>query len=424
MKYLFKNANVYLKGRFEKVSVLVENGVIADFISSDSDLEGVTVFNFANSYIFPGLIDVHVHLREPGFSFKETILTGTRAAARGGYTTVCSMPNLSPVPDCFENLKPQLDLIKNDALINVLPYGSITVGQKGEQLSDMDGMNDYVVSFSDDGRGVQNAGMMAQAMEKAKSLGKIITAHCEDNSLLFGGYIHDGEYCRTHSHKGICSESEWGPVMRDLELSMVNGCPYHVCHISAKETVEVIRNAKKNGVDVTCETGPHYLTLCDDDLQEDGRFKMNPPLRSKEDKAALIKGILDGTIDMIATDHAPHSKEEKSKGLAGSLMGVVGLETAVPVLYTHLVKTGVITLEKLMELMHDNPAKRFSIGSDLEIGARADLTVFNFEDEYEINPDDFVSMGRSTPFESMKVYGKCLMTMCGGNIVWQEENND
>lgn len=424
MKYLLKNANVYLKGNFEKVSVLVENGIIADIFSSDVNFDGVTVFNFENSFIFPGLIDVHVHLREPGFSFKETVLTGTKSAARGGYTTVCSMPNLSPVPDCYENLKPQLDAIKKDALINVVPYGSITIGEKGEQLADMDSMNDYVVSFTDDGKGVQNIGMMTSAMEKAKSLGKIITAHCEDNSLLFGGYIHDGEYCKTHGHKGICSESEWGPVKRDLELSMVTGCPYHVCHISAKETVEVIRYAKKNGVDVTCETGPHYLVLCDEDLQEDGRFKMNPPIRAKEDKEALIKGILDGTVDMIATDHAPHTAQEKSKGLAGSLMGVVGLETSVAVLYTHLVKTGVITLEKLMELMHDNPAKRFSLGSDIEIGAKADLTVFNFDDEYEIDPEDFVSMGRSTPFKGMKVYGKCLMTMCAGNIVWQEEDND
>ncbi len=424
MKYLLKNANVYLKGEFKKASVLVENGVIADVLSSDADLDGVTVFNFTNSFIFPGLIDVHVHLREPGFSFKETVLSGTKAAARGGYTTVCSMPNLNPVPDCYDNLKLQLDAIEKDAVINVVPYGSITVGQKGEQLSDMDSMNDYVVSFSDDGRGVQNIGMMAAAMEKAKSLGKIITAHCEDNSLLFGGYIHDGEYCKAHGHKGICSESEWGPVQRDLELSMVNGCPYHVCHISAKETVEVIRNAKKNGVDVTCETGPHYLVLCDEDLQEDGRFKMNPPLRARDDKQALIKGILDGTIDMIATDHAPHTAEEKGKGLAGSLMGVVGLETAVSVLYTHLVKKGVITLEKLIELMHDNPSKRFNLGSDIEIGAKADLTVFNFDDEYEINPDDFVSQGKSTPFKGMKVYGKCLMTMCNGNIVWQEEEND
>ena len=424
MKYLLKNANVYLKGKFEKVSVLVENGVIVDILSSDADLDGVTVFNFTNSFIFPGLIDVHVHLREPGFSFKETVLSGTKAAARGGYTTVCSMPNLNPVPDCYDNLKLQLDAIEKDAVINVVPYGSITVGQKGEQLADMDSMNDYVVSFSDDGRGVQNVGMMAAAMEKAKSLGKIITAHCEDNSLLFGGYIHDGEYCKAHGHKGICSESEWGPVQRDLELSMVNGCPYHVCHISAKETVEVIRNAKQNGVDVTCETGPHYLVLCDEDLQEDGRFKMNPPLRAKDVKEALIKGILDGTIDMIATDHAPHTAEEKSKGLAGSLMGVVGLETAVSVLYTHLVKKGIITLEKLVELMHDNPSKRFNIGSDIEVGAKADLTVFNFDEEYEINPDDFVSKGKSTPFKGMKVYGKCLMTMCGGNIVWQEEEND
>ncbi len=423
MKYLLKNANVYRKGSFEKMSVLVENGVIADLFSADVNLDGVTVFNFENSFIFPGLIDVHVHLREPGFSFKETVATGTMAAARGGFTTVCSMPNLNPVPDSFENLELQLDAIKRDAVVNVAPYGSITVGQNGSELSDMENMADYVVSFSDDGKGVQSPGMMTAAMEKAKSLGKIITAHCEDNSLLFGGYIHDGEYCKKHNHKGICSESEWGPVKRDLELSMVTGCPYHVCHISAKETVEVIRYAKKNGVDVTCETGPHYLVLCDDDLQEDARFKMNPPLRAKEDKEALIKGIVDGTIDMIATDHAPHTAEEKSRGLEKSLMGVVGLETSVAVMYTHLVKTGVISMEKLMELMHDNPKKRFGLGADIEIGEKADLTVFNFQDEYEINPDDFVSMGKSTPFKGMRVYGKCLMTMCNGKIVWEDKND-
>ena len=312
MKFLLKNARVYIKGKFESVSVLVDRGIIADIISNDAEISGVTVFDFKNSYIFPGLIDVHVHLREPGFCYKETILSGTRAAARGGYTTVCSMPNLKPVPDCIENLTPQLDAIKRDAVINVVPYGSLSVGQKGEELSDMESMKDDAVAFSDDGRGLQSASLMAQAMQRAKDLGKTVVAHCEDNSLLNGGYIHDGEYCAAHSHKGICSESEWGPVERDLELCRLTGCSYHVCHVSAKETVELIRYAKKQGVDVTCETAPHYLCLCDKDLQEDGRFKMNPPLRSEDDKNALIKGILDGTVDMIATDHAPHSKEEKS----------------------------------------------------------------------------------------------------------------
>lgn len=421
MKFLLKNARVYIKGKFESVSVLVDRGIIADIISNDAEISGVTVFDFKNSYIFPGLIDVHVHLREPGFCYKETISSGTRAAARGGYTTVCSMPNLKPVPDCIENLTPQLDIIKRDAVINVVPYGSLSVGQKGGELSDMESMKDDTVAFSDDGRGLQSASLMAQAMQRAKVLSKTVVAHCEDNSLLHGGYIHDGEYCAAHSHKGICSESEWGPVERDLELCRLTGCSYHVCHVSAKETVELIRYAKKQGVDVTCETAPHYLCLCDKDLKEDGRFKMNPPLRGEDDKNALIKGILDGTVDMIATDHAPHSAEEKSRGLKDSLMGVVGLETAVPVLYTNLVRTGVISLEKLIELMHDNPSKRFSLGADIEIGAPADLAVFNFEKEYMINPQEFLSMGKATPFEGMQVYGRCLMTVCGGKIVWQED---
>ena len=423
MKYLLKNATVYIKGKFQKADVLVDGGIIADISYSGLNLDGIGVFDFSNTYIFPGLTDVHVHLREPGFSFKETIRSGTMAAARGGYTTVCAMPNLSPVPDCAENLQKELDKIKRDAVINVKPYGSITGGEKGERLSDMDGMKDYVVAFSDDGRGVQQNSLMSAAMDKAKSLGKIIVAHCEDNSLLHGGYIHDGEYCASHSHKGICSESEWGPVKRDTELSMVTGCPYHVCHISAKETVEIIRYAKSRGIDITCETAPHYLALCDDDLKEEGRFKMNPPLRGRDDKAALIKGIKDGTIDMIATDHAPHTAEEKSRGLKDSLMGVVGLETAFPVLYTELVKKGEITLEKLLALMHDNPNKRFGIGSDIEVGASADLTVFDLDKEYVIDPSEFMSMGRSTPFEGKKVFGRCLMTMCGGKIVWQEEDD-
>ncbi len=366
--------------------------------------------------IIPGLCDVHVHFREPGFSYKETIKTGALAAAAGGYTAVCTMPNLNPVPDSVDNLKKQTDIIKRDAQIKVLPYGSITVGELGEQLSDMSGLAESVCAFSDDGRGVQSEAMMRAAMLKAKSLGKIIAAHCEDNSLLFGGYIHDGRYAKAHGHKGISSESEYKQIERDLALAKETGCAYHVCHISTKESVDLIRKAKAEGVDVTCETGPHYLVLCEDDLIEDGRFKMNPPLRSREDKAALIEGILDGTIDMIATDHAPHSDEEKGRGLSKSAMGIVGLETAFPVLYTELVRKGVITLEKLCELMSKNPAQRFNI--DIS----GDYTVFDISEEYEINPAEFKTAGRATPFAGKRVYGKCILTVAGGRIVYNSNN--
>ena len=322
---------------------------------------GSTAFDTDNIVIFPGFCDVHVHFREPGFSYKETIRTGSLSAANGGYTDVCTMPNLSPVPDSVENINKQLDIIKRDALIGVHPYASITIGQRGEQLSDLDGLKDLCIAYSDDGRGVQSDEMMEKAMIKAKANGKMIVAHCEVNDLLFGGYIHDGEYCRLHGMKGICSESEWKQVERDLRLVRKTGCSYHVCHISTKETVELIRQAKKEGLDVTCETGPHYLVYNDMNLKDEGRFKMNPPIRSEEDRKALVNGILDGTIDMIATDHAPHSAEEKSKGLAGSNMGVVGLETAFSVMYTHFVKPGIITLRKLIKLMSTNPRKRFGI---------------------------------------------------------------
>ena len=362
-------------------------------------------------------------MREPGFIYKETVASGSLAAAAGGYTTVCSMPNLSPAPDSPESLEPQLDAIRKTACINVLPYGTITKGQNGLELSDMEALAPFVAGFSDDGKGVQSEEMMLSAMEKAKSLDKIIAAHCEDNSLLNGGYIHDGEYAKAHGHRGICSESEWGPIKRDLELVAKTGCRYHVCHISTKESVELIRQAKKNGVDVTCETGPHYLILDDSDLREEGRFKMNPPLRSKADKEALIEGIIDGTIDMIATDHAPHSAEEKGRGLEKSLMGVVGIETAFPLLYTHFVKTGIIGMDRLIELMHTAPCKRFGFGGDIEIGAPADFTVYDLDEKYTVNPDDFVSMGRSTPFEGFEVYGRCLMTVCGGNIAWKRAEN-
>ena len=364
--------------------------------------------------VFPGFCDVHVHLREPGFSYKETVASGTRASARGGYTDVCSMPNLDPVPDSAEHLQQQLEIIKKDAVIGVHPYGSITVGQRGEALSDLAGMKKDAIAFSDDGRGVQSEEMMRSAMTEAKRLGKIIVAHCEDNALLRGGYIHDGEYAKAHGHRGICSESEWGPIARDLKLAEEIGCAYHVCHISTKESVALIREAKARGVDVTCETGPHYLLMNDLMLQEEGRFKMNPPLRSPEDQQALIEGILDGTIDMIATDHAPHSAEEKSRGLEGSAMGVVGIETAFPVLYTGLVQKGILPLEKLIALLSDNPRKRF----DLPVNG---YSVWDLSAEYKIDPKEFLSQGKATPFEGWKVAGKCLLTVCDDKIVYNVE---
>lgn len=356
-----------------------------------------------NYIIVPGLCDVHVHFREPGFSYKETIRSGSLAAKAGGYTTVCTMPNLNPVPDSLENLKVQLDIIERDAAVRVIPYGSITKGELGKELSDMEAMSPYVCAFSDDGHGVQDDGMMEEAMLRAKSSGKLIAAHCEDNSLLTGGYIHDGVYYREHNHKGISSASEYKQIERDIRLSEKTGAKYHVCHISTKESVQLIRDAKKSGVDISCETGPHYLVLCDEDLQEDGRFKMNPPLRSRADKEALIEGVIDGTIDMIATDHAPHSREEKSKGLAGSAMGIVGLETAFPVLYTELVRPGIITIEKLIDLMSVNPRKRFGINED------PGFAVFEIATPYTINPDEFKTMGRATPFEGREVWGRCVV---------------
>ncbi len=369
-------------------------------------------FNHPNFTIFPGFCDVHVHFREPGFSYKETIKSGALASARGGYTAVCTMPNLNPVPDSLEHLQQQLSIIEQDACIHVYPYGAITVGEKGEEMADLEAMAPYVCGFSDDGRGVQSDDMMRAAMEKAKALGKMIVAHCEDNSLLRGGYIHDGDYAKSHGHRGICSESEWGQIARDLKLVEQIGCAYHVCHISTKESVRIIRDAKARGVNVTCETAPHYLTLDDSCLQELGRFKMNPPLRSAEDRKALIEGILDGTIDMIATDHAPHSAEDKAKGLEKSAFGIVGIETALPVLYTHLVKPGILTIERLMELLVVNPRKRFGIPMG------NDFTVWDLDHEFIVDPQDFLSMGKATPYEGCKLLGKCVLTVCDGQPVY------
>ena len=418
MNCILKNAKVYINNEFTDKDVFIVDGTVT-FECSPLFFD-FQVIPFDGKYIFPGFTDVHVHLREPGFLYKEDICTGTKASARGGYTSVFSMPNLNPPPDSLENLKVQLDAIKDKAVINVYPFGTITKGSQGNKLSDMDDVADQVIGFSDDGRGVQSEEMMRQAMKKAKSLNKIISAHCEDNSLLNGGYIHDGEYAKNNGHKGICSMSEWGQIKRDIELVRETGCSYHVCHISTKESVELIRQAKKEGLDVTCETAPHYLVLSDKDLQEDGRFKMNPPLRSEDDRLALIEGICDGTIDMIATDHAPHSAEEKSKGLKDSLMGIVGIETAFPILYTNLVKTKTITLEKLIELLHDNPCKRFGMDSGIKDGQLANLTVFDLDCSYKIDTKDFLSKGKATPVDGATVFGKCLMTIAKGEIAWQE----
>ena len=401
---------VYDNGVMKKSDMLFDGSSLSVFEGEVSAFNSVPVFD--NTVILPGFCDVHVHLREPGFSYKETIESGTRASARGGYTCVASMPNLNPAPDSPENLGVQLDLIKESAVIKVIPYATITVGEAGSELSDMENMAKSVIGFSDDGRGVQSEQMMKEAMIKARSLGLPIVAHCEDNSLLRGGYIHDGEYARAHGHRGICSESEWGPIKRDIELARETGCKYHVCHISTKESVELIRAAKAYGVDITCETAPHYILLDDSKMEENGRFKMNPPLRDKSDREAILGGILDGTIDAIATDHAPHSAEEKSRGLEKSAMGVVGIETAFPLVYTYLIKPGVISFERAVELLSVSPRKRFGIDCD------PGFTVFKLGEAKPIDPCDFLSKGKSTPFEGIPVEAECLLTVYNGAPVY------
>ena len=409
---IFRNATVWTQNGFAKQDAIFDGRVLS---FSNSQIAAVSIPEmpvFSNCLILPGFCDVHVHLREPGFCYKETVASGTASAARGGYTAICSMPNLNPVPDSKEHLNVQLDAIKKDAKIAVYPYGALTVNEAGEAMADLDGMAADVIAFSDDGKGVQDENMMRDLMLRAKTLGKMVVAHCEDNSLLRGGYIHDGVYAKEHDHRGICSESEWGPIARDLKLAKETGCAYHVCHISTKESVELIRAAKADGVNVTCETAPHYLVLCDEDLQEDGKFKMNPPLRCASDREALIGGILDGTIDMIATDHAPHSAEEKAKGLEKSAFGIVGLETAFPILYTEFVKSGRMTLERLVDLMCLNSRRRFGIMSDVG------FTVWNVEKEYSINPEEFATLGRATPFEGRRVFGENLLTVYNGSVVY------
>ena len=421
LKYLLKNGLLFTKEGFLPADLLTAEGRIVS-IARGLDAAGAAVIDLHHAAVFPGFVDVHVHLREPGFSYKETIRTGTLSAARGGYVHVCAMPNLDPVPDSLEALNVQREIIARDAAVHVHPYGAITRGERGEALADMEAMAPFVAGFSDDGRGVQSGEMMRKAMLEAKRLGKPVAAHCEDNGLLRGGYIHDGDYARAHGHRGICSESEWGQIARDLKLAEETGVKYHVCHVSARESVALIREAKARGVDVTCETGPHYLVFCDGDLREDGRFKMNPPIRSREDRAALIEGLRDGTIDMIATDHAPHSAEEKGRGLEKSAMGVVGLETAFAAVYTHLVKPGLLSMDRLMALLNGNAARRFGYGTPLAEGQPADLTVFGLDRPFRVDPEQFRSMGRATPFAGMELYGVCLLTMADGKIVWREDN--
>ncbi len=422
MRYLLQNAQLLSSGGvFRAADVLLSGGrivSIGDRISCHADAVSIDLHK---AVLFPGFVDVHVHLREPGFSYKETIRTGTLAAAHGGFAHVAAMPNLDPVPDCAAALAVQRAIIEKDALVHVHPYGAISVGEKGERLADLDGLAPGVIAFSDDGRGVQSESLMREAMMQCCRLGKILAAHCEDNSLLHGGYIHDGAYARAHGHRGICSESEWGPIARDLRLAEETGCAYHVCHVSTKESVALIRAAKRRGVDVTCETAPHYLTFTDEDLQEDGRFKMNPPLRAREDRDALIEGLLDGTIDMLVTDHAPHSREEKARGLEKSAMGVVGLETSFTASYTALVQTGILPLEKLVDLMHGAPMRRFGCGTELAEGQPADLTAFDLTKTYTVDPETFLTMGRATPFAGRALTGVCTLTMIGGEPVWKEE---
>ena len=422
MRYLLQNAQILSSGGvFRAADVLLSGGrivSIGDRISCPADAVSIDLHK---AVLFPGFVDVHVHLREPGFSYKETIRTGTLAAAHGGFAHVAAMPNLDPVPDCAAALAVQRAIIEKDALVHVHPYGAVSVGEKGERLADLDGLAPGVIAFSDDGRGVQSESLMREAMMQCRCLGKILAAHCEDNSLLHGGYIHDGAYARAHGHRGICSESEWGPIARDLRLAEETGCAYHVCHVSTKESVALIRAAKRRGVDVTCETAPHYLTFTDEDLQEDGRFKMNPPLRAREDRDALIEGLLDGTIDMMVTDHAPHSREEKARGLEKSAMGVVGLETSFAASYTALVQTGILPLEKLVDLMHGAPMRRFGCGTELAEGQPADLTAFDLTKTYTVDPETFLTMGRATPFAGRALTGVCKLTMIGGSPIWKEE---
>ena len=418
-RVILKGGTVVRNGLTERADIAILGDKIERIAADIQPADNDKIYDCTGLTIMSGLVDLHVHLREPGFSAKETIATGTAAAAHGGFTTVCSMPNLAPAPDSMANLQQQLDIIERDAVIKVLPYATITRKRVGDELVDFAELKPYVAGFSDDGTGVQSEEVMRQAMAEAAKNDAIIAAHCEVDDLLRGGYIHDGEYARINGHRGICSESEWKQVERDIELVAEAGCRYHVCHISTKETVELIRQAKARGLKVTCETGPHYLTMCDMDLKEEGRFKMNPPIRSAEDRDALIAGLQDGTIDVVATDHAPHTAEEKSRGLERSAMGVVGIETSFAVIYTKLVKAGVISLEKAVDVLAEAPRRIFNLGGGLQEGEAADIAVFDLEKSFEVDPSTFLSKGHSTPFEGWQLQGECCLTLVDGRVAYE-----
>ena len=419
-KLIIKGGTIVADGKSNVADILVADGKIAEIGNTIVADEETEVFDAKGCIVTYGLADVHVHLREPGYSVKETITSGTKAAARGGVTTVCSMPNLQPAPDAPETIAVEQQMIDEQAVIEVRPFATISSNRAGRKLADIEALRDLSVGYSDDGNGIQTEELMRKAMQRIAAVDGIIAAHCEDDSLLHAGYIHDGEYARQHNHKGICSESEWGPIKRDVKLAEEEKCRYHVCHISTKESVAIIREAKSKCDHISCETAPHYLVLCDADIQEEGRFKMNPPLRAAEDREALIEGIKDGTIEVIATDHAPHTAEEKSRGLKGSAMGIVGIETSFAICYTHLVRKGVITIEKLIALMSENPRRIFRLGGALQVGERADIAVYDISKPYKIDSAEFLSMGKATPFEGEEVYGRSLLTLFGGEKVWKE----
>lgn len=420
-RIVLKGGRVFSGGKSFEADVVVCGDRIAEVTPEAAILPGDKVVDCRGRWVTAGLVDLHVHLREPGFSSKETIATGTAAAAHGGFTTVCAMPNLEPAPDSLENLRRETEIIERDAVVKVLPYATITRRRAGREIVDFAALRPYVAAFSDDGSGVQDDGMMLAAMRAAAANDCIIAAHCEVNSLLHGGYIHDGAYAAAHGHKGISSESEWRQIERDIKLAEQTGCRYHVCHISTKESVALIRDAKRSGVRITCETGPHYLTMCDADLREEGRFKMNPPIRSAADRDALIEGVQDGTIDVIATDHAPHTAEEKSRGLAGSAMGVVGLETSFAVIYTKLVMAGIISPERMIELMAEAPRRIFTLGGGLAAGEKADIAVFDLDNEFTVDPATFLSKGRSTPFEGWRLHGQTILTLVDGRTAYRDD---
>lgn len=417
---LLQNGRVFLDGGFRKADLLIRRGILCAVAEGIAPADGAQIIQLSDRYILPGLADIHVHLREPGFSYKETIAAGTAAAAKGGFTLLCAMPNLNPVPDSPAHLKMEQDIIDRDARIKVIPYAALTLGQRGEALTDMEALAGYCAAFSDDGRGVQKAEQMRKAMKEARRLGKVIAAHCEDEALIpAGACVHDGVYARSRELPGIPSASEYEPVRRDIALVEVTGCRYHVCHVSCAESVEAIREAKQKGLPVSGETAPHYLAFCDEDLQDEGRYKMNPPLRSAEDRAALIRGICDGTLEIIATDHAPHTAEEKALGLRGSAMGVAGLETSFAAVNTYLCRAGHIGLEQLVELMSLNPRKLLGLPWGLRMGQPADLTVVDPDRKITVDPEAFVSKGRATPFAGCALYGDILLTIYDGAIVYR-----